>query len=1111
MAISRIKQGAARPDPYHFDDGGVETEYDYSHVLPKKHRDAGYKIEVTHKTYPEEPDARKVYGSEVIYAHALHNGKSVGRVEAIVKPSRKHWEGPAIEPHSHLDEEHRGKGLGKAMYEAAYAHAYKNGIRQVEGGPHTAAASAVHESLAAKHGFVYQPDWSPEPEDDTHDPEADDFDQERHNRQPRDQHEGAYGDYRYTLKSEDGVDHDHVLIGPGRGLVFSRTDQEPRTVQVALVTAYDSQGRLLLGKRLDNGKWTLPGGHLEEGEDPAEGARRELLEETSLEAQGLSPVTVYMLRDGTVLHCFSAYVTGEPHGADDPDHEVEDWKFVEVGDGIPKNIASKLHGPKDVDENLLLKLFSLQKSEREYGESLGKSVDPLVDNLVPGMLAIKSISHMQLHRRGATCGRHPQGCAMHVQALVDATKKGASLPPVVVFKNPHDKLFNTADGHHRLAAASQLGQTEVPVLIREPKDPSFGKSEPDEIERLLQHPNPHERSMALLLANLEPKHLDIAAQDEDPSVHARAVAHPKFTADALMQSGKTKQQLAFLALPKGPRPEHLVTLYERSIGHPDQDVLHAAIVGHTELGQDLARALYRDPRVSFQARMALMKHPNLPQDVMSDAVNTALLAPGDWAELAKLALVHPTSHPSMAEEVVRKAMASKQAHHQALADHVLRNRWVSPSLIDDILDLARVRRDLQPLAEAALTNPAASEAQSHKYLENMLRPTEPVQKSEPDNLQSTAAHEAEVIQAMLGYRAHLTDTFQAAAFLAGGGELPFERVRRALWAHEGDLEAAALAAYGYEVNDANRAALRSVLSLETVRKSEPVAAQAREVVAAAPEGEDVAEAVLRAFKDQFVFPVKLDAKAKHSAGTLLARDSKTGTTWLLKPGSGGQSTAAGAGQDPSTQSAREAAWAQVAQAWGLDAWFPRAELLIIDGKQFAALRLLPWAFKPLEKKRATDPALGRRVMQPLLTAGTLHRLAILDFVCGNPDRHGSNVMVDDEGQVRLIDHGSAFAGSEFDPGHDQNSFVPYYLRAWSPDRFNALTPEQKYATLPRVNAQVAADIKTWVENLSGERLAAILHRYGINPAATMARLERVKQAVAQEPADAAINRLWVTT
>ena len=48
----------------------------------------------------------------------------------------------------------------------------------------------------------------------------------------------------------------------------------------------DEDGRILLARRAyepDVGKWDVPGGFLEEGEDPVEGLRRELREEAGIE------------------------------------------------------------------------------------------------------------------------------------------------------------------------------------------------------------------------------------------------------------------------------------------------------------------------------------------------------------------------------------------------------------------------------------------------------------------------------------------------------------------------------------------------------------------------------------------------------------------------------------------------------------------------------------------------------------------------------------------------------------------------------------------------------------------------------------------------------------
>lgn len=55
----------------------------------------------------------------------------------------------------------------------------------------------------------------------------------------------------------------------------------------------DDQGRILLIQRADNGLWAMPGGMLEMGETPAEGAAREAREEAGVEIEVDELVGIY--------------------------------------------------------------------------------------------------------------------------------------------------------------------------------------------------------------------------------------------------------------------------------------------------------------------------------------------------------------------------------------------------------------------------------------------------------------------------------------------------------------------------------------------------------------------------------------------------------------------------------------------------------------------------------------------------------------------------------------------------------------------------------------------------------------------------------------------------
>ena len=122
---------------------------------------------------------------------------------------------------------------------------------------------------------------------------------------------------------------------------------------IASVAAFDPSGRLLLGRRRDNGKWTLPGGHLEIGESPEQGAHRELLEEAGIRKDSLGYLGCGQVGD-YVVHAYRADgIQDAPTSAGDPDDEISDFSWVDVTHGLPQRIAENLHAPKNVTLHLL--------------------------------------------------------------------------------------------------------------------------------------------------------------------------------------------------------------------------------------------------------------------------------------------------------------------------------------------------------------------------------------------------------------------------------------------------------------------------------------------------------------------------------------------------------------------------------------------------------------------------------------------------------------------------------------------------------------------------------------------------------------------------------------
>ncbi len=100
------------------------------------------------------------------------------------------------------------------------------------------------------------------------------------------------------------------------------------SVPTASALLVDEKGRLLLARRAHEpaqGLWDVPGGFLDEGEEPLAGLRRELREETGLEIEPLEFFRLWMDRYGegdgaqaTLNLSWTARVVGgEPHASDD--------------------------------------------------------------------------------------------------------------------------------------------------------------------------------------------------------------------------------------------------------------------------------------------------------------------------------------------------------------------------------------------------------------------------------------------------------------------------------------------------------------------------------------------------------------------------------------------------------------------------------------------------------------------------------------------------------------------------------------------------------------------------------------------------------------------------
>jgi len=147
--------------------------------------------------------------------------------------------------------------------------------------------------------------------------------------------------------------------GSGRASLKKTDTENTDSPQIASVAVINGN-KLLMGKRNDNGKWTLPGGHLKTSEEPMEGAARELKEEAGIEADDLyfmgSKNVVGKDGKNRMIHAFVCFGKYDTDSELDPDEEVQNWKWIDCGSGLPEDVKKNLHSTK----NIVLKYLGLQ-------------------------------------------------------------------------------------------------------------------------------------------------------------------------------------------------------------------------------------------------------------------------------------------------------------------------------------------------------------------------------------------------------------------------------------------------------------------------------------------------------------------------------------------------------------------------------------------------------------------------------------------------------------------------------------------------------------------------------------------------------------------------------
>jgi 8-oxo-dGTP pyrophosphatase MutT (NUDIX family) len=149
-----------------------------------------------------------------------------------------------------------------------------------------------------------------------------------------------------TLQSKNISNSDKLYIMDYIQQLRQIVGHRPILMVGAAILVVDNENRLLLMKRTDSGCWGLPGGSVEPGEEVEEAAKRETLEETGLQINGM---TLFGLFSGEDLHYIYpngdevynvtiVYLSHYTRGTVRINQEHSEWSWFNVAD-IPIDIS----------------------------------------------------------------------------------------------------------------------------------------------------------------------------------------------------------------------------------------------------------------------------------------------------------------------------------------------------------------------------------------------------------------------------------------------------------------------------------------------------------------------------------------------------------------------------------------------------------------------------------------------------------------------------------------------------------------------------------------------------------------------------------------------------
>lgn len=194
--------------------------------------------------------------------------------------------------------------------------------------------------------------------------------------------------------------------------------------EVSVIAAFKN-GKILWGKRKDNDLWTNPGGHLEKGEKPIDGAARELFEETGIKmpVRAFKHLKTEDITTKTGLpYTIYAFTVEVPENIastikNDPDNEVYRWHWMSLP--LSEEVMKNLHSP----DNVILKAIGMQKQANLGIDVLENSLRALQLRFPKDIHTIKNIQQLCQVARETKKPDVINNCILKVKQFIDSKGK----------------------------------------------------------------------------------------------------------------------------------------------------------------------------------------------------------------------------------------------------------------------------------------------------------------------------------------------------------------------------------------------------------------------------------------------------------------------------------------------------------------------------------------------------------------------------------------------------------------------------------------------------------------------------------------------------------------